>query len=72
MNGHEDGHEDEYGPQTHEEYLMAHDDDGDTRTDIECPFCRHEVEWDGEFYCDNCEVVWPNIQALEADREDER
>lgn len=68
MNGRDDDYE--YDPQgEYEEWQAAQDDDGDTRTDLDCPFCRGMVEYDGAaLYCDECEVVWHNVQEWAADR----
>lgn len=43
-------------------------------TDIECPFCGHEIYWDGVYACDNCGAderephVWPDAADIERDR----
>lgn len=66
---------DVYSEREHE-YLtgvdeMYDDDDGGywTVTDIECPFCRHLIEWKfTELRCDNCELTWANKQEVDADR----
>lgn len=60
MNGHSDGYD--YAPMPDDDYVWA-------ITDIACPYCRHLIEWKfTELRCDNCELAWPNKQAVEKER----
>lgn len=53
-------------------WLGDHDPEDDAAipqpTDVECPFCGHDLEWDGVLFCDDCELSWKDSAAVDRDR----